>query len=140
MTTRGRQQQPLVVRSWCSPGYLPHDEIGPEQDQGNSREVSSALTPPLADPGAQRLDLGDAEPLVEKNYGDSFEDTTPESVLAGLGGGRLIIAGAQTDACIRSTLHGALARGYVRRTLTRGQHPQPENAAAAFSSCCGLGR
>jgi nicotinamidase-related amidase len=53
-----------------------------------------------------------AEPLVEKNYGDSFEDTTLESVLAGLGVGRLIVAGAQTDACIRSTLHGAFARGY----------------------------
>ena len=49
---------------------------------------------------------------MEKNYGDSFEDTALESVLAGLGVGRLVIAGAQTDACIRSTLHGALARGY----------------------------
>ncbi len=53
-----------------------------------------------------------AEPLVEKNYGDSFEDTNLESVLAGLGVGKLIVAGAQTDACIRSTLHGAFARGY----------------------------
>src|SRR6202030_4321585 len=26
----------------------------------------------------------DAEPLVEKNYGDSFEDTTLETVLSGL--------------------------------------------------------
>jgi nicotinamidase-related amidase len=55
---------------------------------------------------------GDAEPLVEKHYGDSFEDTTLETVLAGLGVGRLVVAGAQTDACIRSTLHGALVRGY----------------------------
>ncbi len=54
----------------------------------------------------------DAEPLVEKNYGDSFEDTTLETVLTGLGVGRLVVAGAQTDACIRSTLHGAFARGY----------------------------
>jgi nicotinamidase-related amidase len=54
----------------------------------------------------------EAEPLVEKNYGDSFEDTTLETVLSGLGVGRLVVAGAQTDACIRSTLHGALARGY----------------------------
>lgn len=35
--------------------------------------------------------------------GDSFEDTALESVLAGLGVGRLIVADAQTDACIRST-------------------------------------
>jgi nicotinamidase-related amidase len=53
-----------------------------------------------------------AEPLVEKHYGDSFEDTSLEAVLSGLGVGRLMVVGAQTDACIRSTLHGALARGY----------------------------
>jgi nicotinamidase-related amidase len=54
----------------------------------------------------------EAEPLVEKNYGDSFEDTPLETVLADRGVGRLVVVGAQTDACIRSTLHGALARGY----------------------------
>ena len=58
------------------------------------------------------LTPGDAEPLVEKNYGDSFEETTLETVLSGLGVGRLVVVGAQTDACIRSTLHGAFARGY----------------------------
>ena len=55
---------------------------------------------------------GDGEPLVEKTYGDSFEDTALEDVLSGLGVGRLVVVGAQTDECIRSTLHGALARGY----------------------------
>ena len=54
----------------------------------------------------------DAEPHVEKSYGDSFEDTNLESVLSGLGVGRLVVVGAQTDACIRSTLHGAFVRGY----------------------------
>ena len=58
------------------------------------------------------LSPADAEPLVEKNYGDSFEDTTLESVLSGLRVGSLVVVGAQTDACIRSTLHGALVRGY----------------------------
>lgn len=58
------------------------------------------------------LSRDEAEPLVEKNYGDSFEDTSLESVLAGLGVGRLVVVGAQTDACIRSTLHGAFVRGY----------------------------
>src|SRR4030088_2054598 len=61
---------------------------------------------------APELPRADAEPLVEKNYGDSFEDTTLETVLSGLGVGRLVIVGAQTDACIRSTLHGAFVRGY----------------------------
>jgi nicotinamidase-related amidase len=55
---------------------------------------------------------GEAEPLVEKHYGDSFEDTTLETVLSGLGVGRLLVAGAQTDECVRSTLHGAFVRGY----------------------------
>jgi nicotinamidase-related amidase len=55
---------------------------------------------------------GEAEPLVEKHYGDSFEDTTLETVLSGLGVGRLVVVGAQTDACVRSTLHGAFVRGY----------------------------
>ena len=54
----------------------------------------------------------DAEPLVQKEYGDSFEETDLESVLAARGVGRLFVAGAQTDQCIRSTLHGAIARGY----------------------------
>jgi nicotinamidase-related amidase len=58
------------------------------------------------------LSPAEAEPLVHKDYGDSFEATELESVLAGLGIGRLIVVGAQTDMCIRSTLHGALARGY----------------------------
>lgn len=53
-----------------------------------------------------------SEPLVEKRYGDSFEDTDLEDVLAQLGIGRLVVAGAQTDECIRSTLHGAVVRGY----------------------------
>jgi nicotinamidase-related amidase len=53
-----------------------------------------------------------AEPLVEKAYGDSFEDTDLERVLAGLRVGRLVVAGAQTDECIRATLHGAVVRGY----------------------------
>jgi nicotinamidase-related amidase len=54
----------------------------------------------------------DAEPLVQKNYGDSFEDSSLETVLSDLAVGRLVVVGAQTDACIRSTLHGALVRGY----------------------------
>jgi len=58
------------------------------------------------------LDPSDAEPHVDKKFGDSFEDTTLESVLSGLGVGRLVVVGAQTDACVRSTLHGAFVRGY----------------------------
>lgn len=54
----------------------------------------------------------DSEPLVHKNYGDSFEDTELEALLAERGVGRLVVTGAQTDQCVRSTLHGAFVRGY----------------------------
>ena len=52
------------------------------------------------------------EAIVEKKYRDAFEDTELERVLSELRVGKLIVAGAQTDMCIRSTLHGALVRGY----------------------------
>jgi isochorismate hydrolase len=77
------------------------------QDNGDNRVPGSEpwrIVPELSP--------SDEEPHVEKIYGDSFEDTSLEAVLAGLGVGRLIVAGAQTDACIRSTLHGAFVRGY----------------------------
>lgn len=52
------------------------------------------------------------EPIVEKRYGDAFEDTRLEPLLDDLGVGKLLVAGAMTDQCIRSTLHGAFTRGY----------------------------
>jgi len=58
------------------------------------------------------LTRDDSEPLIHKHYGDSFEATDLEAVLAERKVGRLIVTGAQTDACIRSTLHGAIVRGY----------------------------
>jgi nicotinamidase-related amidase len=53
-----------------------------------------------------------SEPLVAKQYGDSFEDTILETTLAELGVGHLVVVGAQTDQCVRSTIHGGFARGY----------------------------
>ncbi len=60
-------------------------------------------------PELERLET---EPLVHKTYGDSFAATELEELLAERSVGRLVVTGAQTDACIRSTLHGALVRGY----------------------------
>ena len=54
----------------------------------------------------------DDEPVVHKQFGDSFEDTTLESELAERGVGRVVVTGAQSDACIRATIHGAFVRGY----------------------------
>jgi nicotinamidase-related amidase len=58
------------------------------------------------------LAQGDGEPVVHKRYPDSFEETDLEAVLADAKIGRLVVSGAQTDECIRSTLHGAIVRGY----------------------------
>jgi nicotinamidase-related amidase len=58
------------------------------------------------------LQRRESEPLVHKKYGDSFEDTILESELTLRSVGRLVVTGAQTDACIRATLHGAFTRGY----------------------------
>ncbi|MDT3445359.1 MULTISPECIES: isochorismatase family protein [unclassified Pseudofrankia] len=71
---------------------------------------------------------GDEERRIEKRYGDSFEDTGLAGVLAGLRVGRLVVVGAQTDQCIRSTLHGALARGYDA-TLVSDAHTTEDTTA-----------
>jgi len=54
----------------------------------------------------------EGEPRVEKAYGDAFEGTNFEAIMANLAVGKLIVTGAQTDQCVRSTIHGAFARGY----------------------------
>jgi hypothetical protein len=58
------------------------------------------------------LSQGESEPVIHKRYPDAFENTDLEAVLAERTVGRLIVTGAQTDECIRSTLHGAIVRGY----------------------------
>ncbi|MDX6276222.1 MAG: hypothetical protein QOJ72_350, partial [Nocardioidaceae bacterium] len=50
-----------------------------------------------------------------------------EDVLAGAGVGRLVVAGAETDACIRSTIHGAFTRGYDV-TLVGDAHTTNDNS------------
>jgi nicotinamidase-related amidase len=84
----------------------------------------------------------ESESLVHKSYGDSFEDTDLEDVLAKRGVGRLVVAGAQSDACILSTIHGAFTRGYdvtlvsdahTTEDLTEWGVPEPE-ALIAFTN------
>lgn len=97
------------------------------------------------DPGSQawqiapELDPDPEEPRVQKSYGDAFEATDLEALLAELKVGKLFIAGAQTDACIRSTLHGAVTRGYdtilisdahTTEDLTEWGNPSPEQVIA----------
>ncbi len=54
----------------------------------------------------------EGEAVIHKRYGDAFEETDLEAVLERLGVGRLFVTGAQSDACIRCTIHGGLTRGY----------------------------
>jgi nicotinamidase-related amidase len=72
-----------------------------------------------------------AEPVVHKRFGDSFEGTDLEDVLAGAGVGRLVVTGAQTDACIRSTIHGAFARGYDVTLVADAHTPEDLTAYGA---------
>ena len=74
------------------------------------------------------LTPAETEPLVEKNYGDSFEATTLEAALTDLAVGRLVVVGASTDACVRSTLHGAFVRGYDV-TLVSDAHTTEDHSA-----------
>ena len=92
LVDRARAQQVPVV-------WVQHSDEGLEKGSADWELV------PELEPGAD-------EPLVHKTYGDSFEDTDLESVLEQRRVGRLVVTGAQTDACVRSTLHGALVRGY----------------------------
>lgn len=79
------------------------------------------------------------EPLVHKHFGDSFEGTDLEELLGQRRVGKLVVTGAQTDACIRSTIHGAFTRGYdvtlvadahTTEDLTAYGAPPPEKVIA----------
>jgi nicotinamidase-related amidase len=52
------------------------------------------------------------EPVIDKSFGDAFEGTVLQDVLAERGVTSLYVTGAQTDFCVRSTLHGAITRGH----------------------------
>lgn len=77
--------------------WVMHDPVGagtPDWD----------LVPPL-----ERID---GEAIVRKNYRDSFAQTSLRDTLDQLGATRLIIAGAQSDYCIRTTTQRAAIEGY----------------------------
>ncbi|MEL4358982.1 MULTISPECIES: isochorismatase family protein [unclassified Luteococcus] len=61
------------------------------------------------------------EQIIEKRYGDSFAETDLDDVLAAAGANHVWVTGAQSDFCVRSTLFGALYRGYDT-TLVEDAH------------------
>src|SRR5215212_11609920 len=71
LVEKARQQQVPVV-------WVQHNDGGLERETEDWQIVPE-------------LSRGDGEPLVEKSYGDSFEDTNLESVLSDLKVGRLVV-------------------------------------------------
>lgn len=54
----------------------------------------------------------DGEHIVHKRFRSSFVETDLESVLDARAIGHLVVCGAQTEFCIRNTVHSAYDRGY----------------------------
>ena len=52
------------------------------------------------------------EAMIRKTCCDAFVETPLRGVLAGLGAKRLVLAGAQSDYCMRATAHRAVTEGY----------------------------
>lgn len=61
------------------------------------------------------------EARVYKQFNSSFEETNLEEIFAGLGVTHVVLAGAASNWCIRSTAYGALDRGYDL-TLIKDAH------------------
>ncbi|MBF4606012.1 cysteine hydrolase family protein [Curtobacterium sp. VKM Ac-1393] len=76
------------------------------QDHGDFAEGSDDWQ--LAAPLVRRPD----EPLVQKEYRDSFTETDLAAVLQSLGVRHLVVAGAQSDYCVRTTTQAAAVRGF----------------------------
>jgi len=79
------------------------------------------------------LDPRPGEPVIRKNFRDSFEATSLDQELAALDVGRLVVTGAQTDFCVRWTLHGALSRGFDT-VLVSDAHTTDADSAAGMPS------
>ena len=52
------------------------------------------------------------ESIVEKRFRSAFEGTDLDTVFDVLDVGRLVVCGAQSDFCVRHTIHAALEKGY----------------------------
>jgi nicotinamidase-related amidase len=108
LVERARQNQAPVV-------WVQHDDSDLVRGSENWQIVPE-LTPTTG------------EPVIEKQHGDAFEGTALETILADLGVGRVVVSGAQTDACVRSTIHGAFVRGYDT-TLVADAHTTEDLSA-----------
>ena len=69
----------------------------------------------------------EGEAIIHKNYRSSFESTDLEDVLAQLEAGHLIVTGAQTNFCVRNTVHAAFERGYDITVIGDGHTTSDES-------------
>ncbi len=65
------------------------------------------------------LSPAEGEIHIHKQFNSSFEQTTLEETLAGLGATHIVLAGAETNWCIRATAYAALDRGYDLTLIQR---------------------
>ena len=79
--------------------FVQHEEAGMERDS-DAWQLAAPLSP------------HDGDARVFKAHRDAFADTTLATVLAEAGVSRLVIAGAQSDYCVRTTAQRAAADGY----------------------------
>jgi nicotinamidase-related amidase len=61
------------------------------------------------------------EPIIDKHFGDAFEQTDLGEVLTRLRVRQVVVCGMQTDGCVLVTLFGGFVRGYDM-TLIQDAH------------------
>jgi len=79
--------------------WVQHEEDGMEEGS-EPFELAGGLVPV------------DGEPRILKHYRDAFADTDLDDALERLDVGRLLVTGAQSDYCVRTTAQSAAVRGY----------------------------
>lgn len=79
--------------------WVQHEEDGMEEGTV-AFELADVLVP------------AEGEARILKHYRDAFADTDLDEVLERLDVGRLVVAGAQSDYCVRTTAQSAAVRGF----------------------------
>ena len=110
LLSRARQDGAAVI-------WVQHDD-GDMPAESEGWQIVPELTP-AAD-----------EVIIRKSLRSSFDNTRLEELLTTLDVGRLVVAGAQTDFCVRWTLHGALERGYDTVLVADGHTTDEESPSS----------